>query len=316
MAIVMITHDLGVVAELADDVIVMYGGKVVEQANVDDLFVAPEMPYTWGLLGSLPRLNAEGSRLEQIPGQPPSLLNPPQGCPFNPRCAYLMDVCRTDLPDAAAVEPRQGALLPLPSRRRDPYAHVEPEARGVRHHQGCRRVTSELLRVEGLEKHFPVRRGLIFQKEVGSVKAVDGVDFVLNKGETLGVVGESGCGKSTMARCVARLLEPTGGQDHLRRAGHHHPRPGADAPDPPRDDDGVPGPVRLAQPAQARRLHRRRTARGAQGRHRARSDCGASRSSSRSSVSTRSTTTAFRTSSPAGSGSASASRGRSPSTRS
>ena len=71
---------------------------------------------------------------------------------------------------------------------------------------------TELLRVEGLEKHFPVMRGIIFQKEVGSVKAVDGVDFVLNTGETLGVVGESGCGKSTMARCVARLLQPTGGK--------------------------------------------------------------------------------------------------------
>ncbi len=99
MAIVMITHDLGVVAELADDVIVMYGGKVVEQAQVDDLFVQPEMPYTWGLLGSLPRLNSQGSRLEQIPGQPPSLLRPPTGCPFNPRCQFVMDVCRTDLPE-------------------------------------------------------------------------------------------------------------------------------------------------------------------------------------------------------------------------
>src|SRR5579862_7089538 len=74
MAIVMITHDLGVVAEVADDVIVMYGGKVVEHAKVDDLFVKPEMPYTWGLLGSMPRLNSAGKRLEQIPGQPPSLL--------------------------------------------------------------------------------------------------------------------------------------------------------------------------------------------------------------------------------------------------
>jgi peptide/nickel transport system ATP-binding protein len=97
-AIVMITHDLGVVAELADQVIVMYGGKVVEQANVDDLFVKPEMPYTWGLLGSLPRLNATGARLDQIPGQPPSLLNPPSGCPFHPRCEFVMSICRTELP--------------------------------------------------------------------------------------------------------------------------------------------------------------------------------------------------------------------------
>ncbi len=99
MAIVMITHDLGVVAELADDVVVMYGGRVVEQAKVDDLFVKPEMPYTWGLLGSLPRLNVEGERLAQIPGQPPSLLNPPSGCSFHPRCEYVMSRCRTELPE-------------------------------------------------------------------------------------------------------------------------------------------------------------------------------------------------------------------------
>jgi peptide/nickel transport system ATP-binding protein len=98
MAIVMITHDLGVVAELADEVIVMYGGKVVEHSKVDDLFAKPEMPYTWGLLGSLPRLNSSGGRLEQIPGQPPSLLHPPSGCPFHPRCEFVMDVCRQELP--------------------------------------------------------------------------------------------------------------------------------------------------------------------------------------------------------------------------
>jgi len=102
MAIIMITHDLGVVAELADDVLVMYGGRVVEQAKVDDLFAKPEMPYTWGLLGSLPRLNASGGRLEQIPGQPPSLLNPPSGCPFHPRCEFVMNVCRQELPELAA----------------------------------------------------------------------------------------------------------------------------------------------------------------------------------------------------------------------
>jgi len=99
MAIVMITHDLGVVAELANDVLVMYGGRVVEEAQVDDLFVKPEMPYTWGLLGSLPRLDVTTARLEQIPGQPPSLLHPPRGCAFNPRCAYTFDRCREELPE-------------------------------------------------------------------------------------------------------------------------------------------------------------------------------------------------------------------------
>jgi peptide/nickel transport system ATP-binding protein len=102
-AIVMITHDLGVVAELADDVLVMYGGRVVEEANVDDLFAQPQMPYTWGLLGSLPRLDQVASRLEQIPGQPPSLLHPPKGCAFNPRCAYVFDKCREQLPELTAA---------------------------------------------------------------------------------------------------------------------------------------------------------------------------------------------------------------------
>jgi peptide/nickel transport system ATP-binding protein len=97
-AIVMVTHDLGVVAAHADDVIVFYRGNFVEQAKVDDLFAKPEMPYTWGLLGSLPRLNATGARLDQIPGQPPSLLNPPSGCPFHPRCEFVMNVCHTELP--------------------------------------------------------------------------------------------------------------------------------------------------------------------------------------------------------------------------
>jgi peptide/nickel transport system ATP-binding protein len=99
MGIIMITHDLGVVAELAKECIVMYGGRIVEQARVDDLFAKPEMPYTWGLLGSLPRPDIVADRLDQIPGQPPSLLNPPSGCPFHPRCEYVMDICRRELPE-------------------------------------------------------------------------------------------------------------------------------------------------------------------------------------------------------------------------
>ncbi len=104
-AILMITHDLGVIAEVADDVLVMYAAKVVEEANVDDLFGRPQHPYTWGLMGSLPRLDADVERLTQIPGQPPSLLRPPSGCRFHPRCPYVMDVCKTTEP---VLEPTQG----------------------------------------------------------------------------------------------------------------------------------------------------------------------------------------------------------------
>src|SRR5207248_1186992 len=92
-AIVIITHDLGVVAETADDVVVMYAAKVVEHADVHDLFSRPQHPYTWGLMVSLTRLETDTERLVQIPGQPPSLLRPPSGCRFHPRCPYVMGVC-------------------------------------------------------------------------------------------------------------------------------------------------------------------------------------------------------------------------------
>jgi len=101
-AIILITHDLGVIAEAADDVVVMYAARIAEQAPVNNLFKRPHHPYTWGLLGSLPRLDSDVERLVQIQGQPPSLLNPPRGCRFHPRCPYVMGVCKT-------VEPQ---LLP------------------------------------------------------------------------------------------------------------------------------------------------------------------------------------------------------------
>ena len=102
-AIILITHDLGVVAEAADDVVVMYAAEVVEKAPVDRLFKRPHMPYTWGLLGSLPRLDATVERLVQIQGQPPSLLNPPKGCRFHPRCPYVMNICKTEEPPLKPV---------------------------------------------------------------------------------------------------------------------------------------------------------------------------------------------------------------------
>jgi peptide/nickel transport system ATP-binding protein len=104
-AIILVTHDLGVVAEVADDVLVMYAGRVAETANIDELFRAPAHPYTWGLLGSLPRLVPEGAELRPIPGTPPSLLNPPGGCRFNLRCSHVMDICRSEQPP---LEPFEG----------------------------------------------------------------------------------------------------------------------------------------------------------------------------------------------------------------
>jgi peptide/nickel transport system ATP-binding protein len=102
-AIIIITHDLGVVAETADDVVVMYAAEVVEQGPVDSIFGRPHMPYTWGLLGSLPRLDTDLERLVQIKGQPPSLLRPPQGCRFHPRCPYVMDICKKEDPPLRPV---------------------------------------------------------------------------------------------------------------------------------------------------------------------------------------------------------------------
>jgi oligopeptide/dipeptide ABC transporter ATP-binding protein len=104
-AVIMITHDLGVVAEIAEDVAVMYAGRIVEQSTVDDLFDNPQHPYTWGLLGSLPSVDRSVDRLAQIPGQPPSLLNPPVGCAFSPRCSYVFEPCVRDLPDLVPASP-------------------------------------------------------------------------------------------------------------------------------------------------------------------------------------------------------------------
>jgi peptide/nickel transport system ATP-binding protein len=102
-AVIMITHDLGVVAEIADDVVVMYAAEVAEKGTVGQIFKQPHHPYTWGLMGSLPRLDTHVERLVQIQGQPPSLLRPPSGCRFHPRCPYVMNICKTADPALAPV---------------------------------------------------------------------------------------------------------------------------------------------------------------------------------------------------------------------
>jgi len=109
-AVVMITHDLGVVAEIADDVVVMYAAEVAEKGAVGQIFKKPQHPYTWGLMGSLPRLDADVDRLVQIQGQPPSLLRPPSGCRFHPRCPYVMPICKEQDPGLKPVAGDPGHL--------------------------------------------------------------------------------------------------------------------------------------------------------------------------------------------------------------
>ena len=118
-AVIMITHDLGVVAEIADDVVVMYAAEVAEKGAVDQIFKKPHHPYTWGLMGSLPRLDADVERLVQIQGQPPSLLRPPSGCRFHPRCPYVMPICKEVDPELAARRRRHGPPAVVPPRRGD-----------------------------------------------------------------------------------------------------------------------------------------------------------------------------------------------------
>jgi peptide/nickel transport system ATP-binding protein len=109
-AVIMITHDLGVVAEIADEVVVMYAAEVAEKGTVGQIFKQPQHPYTWGLMGSLPRLDADVERLVQIQGQPPSLLRPPSGCRFHPRCAYAMPICTEQVPGLTPVAGDPGHL--------------------------------------------------------------------------------------------------------------------------------------------------------------------------------------------------------------
>ncbi|VEG39378.1 oligopeptide/dipeptide ABC transporter, ATP-binding protein [Mycolicibacterium flavescens] len=212
--VLIITHDLGVVAEFADRALVMYAGRAVEVAGVDQLYRDRRMPYTVGLLGSVPRLDAaQGARLIPIPGAPPSMAALPPGCPFAPRCPLAIDDCRAAEPELLPMDSGSGHFAAC-IRTEHVVGRSAAEIYGVSTAPPDTPSSAEppvVLRVDDLVKTYKLTKGVVFRRQVGEVRAVDGISFALHQGRTLGIVGESGSGKSTTLHQILALTAPEGG---------------------------------------------------------------------------------------------------------
>ena len=209
-SIMLITHDLGVIAEMADYVVVMYAGRVVEKGTAEEIFANPAHPYTIGLMASKPVVGKKVDKLYSIPGKVPNPINMPDYCYFKDRCEMQVEKC------CGESSPHRSSLSP--THMVSCYRYFD--GRWVNNHGTEKKAVETpveydpqyILQVKDLKKHFPIKGGMI-SKTVGHVKAVDGVTFNLKRGTTMGLVGESGCGKTTTGRTILRLAgEKTGGQ--------------------------------------------------------------------------------------------------------
>jgi peptide/nickel transport system ATP-binding protein len=226
MGLLLITHDLDVAADMADRVAVMYAGQIVEWASREQLYCAPKHPYTQKLFAVLPRLERRGARLDSLPGRVPAPDAVIAGCRFADRCPKVFERCRMEAPDSLEVAPGHEVRCHLYSPALSRREHLEGHPLGgedaggdtAQVHAKAQHLPRPdtldgqglVLDVRDLAVHFPIRKGLL-RRVVDRFKAVDGVSLAIAPGETLALVGESGCGKTTLARSVLRLLEPTSG---------------------------------------------------------------------------------------------------------
>jgi peptide/nickel transport system ATP-binding protein len=209
MAILLITHDLGVVAGMADRVAVMYAGQIVEQAPRATFFATPKHPYSQKLFRSLPARLKRGAALEIIQGAVPRLTEPFRGCRFAGRCDRAWTLCRERDPNWS-VSGETGVRCHLYEAGTNPPPVVPQRAATTEVGRAVPAAGAPLLQVRDLKVYFPIYRG-VFRHVVGHVKAVDGISLDIPRGRTLALVGESGCGKTTAGKGILQLLRPTGG---------------------------------------------------------------------------------------------------------